>query len=62
MNKELILAGILLSISTALKICSVVAIYHISIHHAESEHPHEEHHITIVKQSVQTTHQPILHS
>ncbi len=43
MNKELLIAGILLSISTVLKICSVVALCQIPLH--LHEHEHEQHEI-----------------
>ena len=42
MNKELLIAGVLISISTALKICSVVALCQIQVHRQEIEHVHHE--------------------
>lgn len=50
MNKEFIIAGVLLSITMVLKICSAIALYHISINYDELEHNHHDHHMTIKKE------------
>jgi hypothetical protein len=54
MPKELVLAGILLCISTVLKICSVIALCNVSFTIEEPVHPHEEHHIVIKKEQYYT--------
>jgi hypothetical protein len=62
MNKELILAAILLSVSTVLKVFSVIALCHISFtiqpaeHTLELEHPHKEHQL-LLKKKYHYTHQ-----
>ncbi len=54
MNKELMITGILIALSTVLKICSVVALCTLDMHHDE----HEHHHQLILEQrrTVQTSH------
>ncbi len=42
MNKELVIAGILLSVSTVLKICSVVALVSVDLNTHDEEHDHSE--------------------
>lgn len=59
MNKDLVIAGILLSVSTVLKICSVVALVQVDIHHLDEEHDHHEP-TTIQKKQLQTSEQPLI--
>ncbi len=58
MNKELVIAGILLSISTVLKICSVVALCHVDLHQREEVHDHSEM-VYELKKQLQTSHKPV---
>ncbi|HLE76709.1 MAG TPA: hypothetical protein VI521_02935 [Candidatus Babeliales bacterium] len=57
--KHIVIAGMLLSISTALKICSVIALCSVNIHSHEHEHDHHKM-ILAQKKQVQTSRQPVV--
>ncbi len=53
MEKELIMACVLISVSMVLKMWSIIALYHLSVASFEEERMHQDHEMIIIKKGQQ---------
>jgi len=57
--KLIVLAGMIFSLSTLLKACSVIALCSVNIHSHEHDHDHHEM-VLAQKQAIKTSRQPVV--